>query len=79
MKAHGFNTFSIYGHWGYHSAAEGQLDFENTAHNPRPILELAEELGMYVIWRPGPYVNAGMVQQLTSRWLSLIMKYIRIT
>lgn len=61
MKAHGFNTFSIYGHWGYHSVAEGQLDFENTAHNPRPILELAEELGMYVIWRPGPYVNAGMV------------------
>ncbi|KAH0612850.1 uncharacterized protein H6S33_009230 [Morchella sextelata] len=70
MKAHGFNTFSIYGHWGYHSAAEGVLDFENTAHNPRPILELAEELGMYVIFRPGPYVNAESHSGGHAQWVT---------
>lgn len=34
------------------------LDFTNGAHNFTPIMELAKELGMYMIIRPGPYINA---------------------
>lgn len=34
------------------------LDFETGAHNFTRIMELAKELGMYMIVRPGPYVNA---------------------
>lgn len=53
-----FNAFSIYNHWGFHEASEGVLDFESGAHNFTSIMTLAKELGMYMIIRPGPYVNA---------------------
>ncbi|KAH7320864.1 family 35 glycosyl hydrolase [Stachybotrys elegans] len=53
-----FNAFSIYSSWGFHSATQDSVDFTTGAHNFTPILSLAEELGMYVIIRPGPYVNA---------------------
>jgi beta-galactosidase GanA len=57
IKAAGFNAVSIYGHWGYHSAREGALDFETGAHDFTSILDHAKDLGLYVIWRPGPYVK----------------------
>ncbi|CAN8097750.1 unnamed protein product [Discula destructiva] len=58
IKAAGFNAFSIYAHWGYHSPSESALDFTTGAHNFTSILTLAAQLGLYVIVRPGPYVNA---------------------
>ncbi|KAI1363862.1 glycoside hydrolase superfamily [Xylaria arbuscula] len=58
VKAAGFNAFSIYNHWGYHNPLPDVLDFENGAHNFTQILTLAKELGMYMIIRPGPYINA---------------------
>ena len=58
VKAAGFNTFSIYNSWGYHSSSPNVLDFSSGAHNFTSIMTLAKELGMYVIIRPGPYVNA---------------------
>ncbi|KAF4979174.1 hypothetical protein FZEAL_4547 [Fusarium zealandicum] len=58
MKASGFNAFSIYNSWGYHEASPGLLDFENGAHNFTSIMTLAEEIGLYLLIRPGPYVNA---------------------
>ncbi|ORY67007.1 putative beta-galactosidase B [Pseudomassariella vexata] len=58
VKAAGFNAFSIYNHWGYHNPTPGVLDFETGAHDFTSIMTLAEELGMYMIIRPGPYVNA---------------------
>ncbi|KAJ2896575.1 beta-galactosidase B-like protein [Zalerion maritima] len=58
VKAAGFNTFSIYLSWGYHEASPGALDFRTGAHNFTAVMTLATELGMYMIIRPGPYVNA---------------------
>ncbi|KAH6645415.1 putative beta-galactosidase B [Truncatella angustata] len=58
VKAAGFNAFSIYNHWGYHEATPGVLDFESGAHNFTSIMTLAKDLGLYMIIRPGPYVNA---------------------
>ncbi|QRW09228.1 glycoside hydrolase family 35 protein [Ceratobasidium sp. AG-Ba] len=58
VKAAGFNAVSVYGNWGYHSASPGALDFESGAHNFESILDDCKELGLYVIWRAGPYVNA---------------------
>ncbi|KAH8682618.1 putative beta-galactosidase B [Xylariales sp. PMI_506] len=58
VKAAGFNGFSIYGHWGYHNPTPGVLDFETGAHNFTSIMTLAQEVGLYMIIRPGPYVNA---------------------
>ncbi|KAG9094270.1 hypothetical protein FS749_012782 [Ceratobasidium sp. UAMH 11750] len=58
VKAVGFNAVSVYGNWGYHSASSGALDFESGAHNFESILQDCKDLGLYVIWRAGPYVNA---------------------
>ncbi|KAK8104323.1 uncharacterized protein PG998_011356 [Apiospora kogelbergensis] len=58
IRAAGFNAFSIYNHWGYHNPKPGVLDFESGAHNFTSIMTMAKELGMYMIIRPGPYVNA---------------------
>ncbi|KAI1752742.1 glycoside hydrolase superfamily [Xylaria castorea] len=58
VKAAGFNAFSIYNHWGYHNPLPGVLDFESGAHNFTEIMTLAKDLGMYMIIRPGPYINA---------------------
>ncbi|KAI8222604.1 putative beta-galactosidase B [Colletotrichum sp. SAR 10_86] len=58
IKAAGFNAFSIYNHWGYHNPSPGVLDFETGAHNFTSIMTVAKEVGIYLIIRPGPYVNA---------------------
>ncbi|KAF8762012.1 beta-galactosidase [Rhizoctonia solani] len=58
VKAAGFNSVSVYGNWGYHSASPGALDFESGAHNFESILDICKEIGLYAIWRAGPYVNA---------------------
>lgn len=57
IKAAGFNAISVYGHWAYHSASEDHLDFESGGHNPNPIFDIAKDLGLYILARPGPYVK----------------------
>src|SRR5919198_5807064 len=57
MKAAGFNAASIYFDWGYHSPAPGVYDFGGVRDVAR-LLRIAERLGIYVIARPGPYINA---------------------
>lgn len=58
IKAAGFNTFSVYGHWGFHSPMDGVLDFETGAHDFERLFTIAKDLGLYILFRPGPYVNA---------------------
>ncbi|GAB3978896.1 hypothetical protein GCM10029978_072830 [Actinoallomurus acanthiterrae] len=57
MKAAGFNAVSIYFDWGYHSPAPGVYDFTGVRDVDR-LLDMAQEAGLYVIARPGPYINA---------------------
>ncbi|HEV2779938.1 MAG TPA: beta-galactosidase [Actinophytocola sp.] len=57
MKAAGFTATSIYFHWGFHSPAPGVYDFTGVRDVER-VLRIAEEVGLYVIARPGPYINA---------------------
>jgi beta-galactosidase GanA len=57
MKAAGFNAVSIYFSWGYHSPAPGVYDFTGVRDVDR-LLDIAAEVGIYVIARPGPYINA---------------------
>ncbi|OAG06980.1 uncharacterized protein CC84DRAFT_1143190 [Paraphaeosphaeria sporulosa] len=58
IKAAGFTAFAFYGNWAWHSATNQTLDFETGAHNFERLLETAKRVGLYVIVRPGPYVNA---------------------
>lgn len=58
IKAAGFTTFSIYSSWAWHAPNNHTVDFSTGARDITPIFELAKELGMYIIVRPGPYINA---------------------
>ncbi|MFD5654045.1 beta-galactosidase [Streptomyces sp. NPDC127039] len=57
LKASGFNAVSLYFFWGYHSSEPGSYDFTGVRDIDR-LLTMAEEEGLYVIARPGPYINA---------------------
>src|SRR5262249_36967010 len=57
LKANGYNAVSIYFDWGYHSARRGVYDFTGVRDMDQA-LNLAQEVGLYVIARPGPYINA---------------------
>ncbi|KAH2985959.1 beta galactosidase [Aspergillus fumigatus Z5] len=58
VKATGFTAFAFYSSWAYHAPNNSTVDFSTGARDITPIFELAKELGMYMIVRPGPYVNA---------------------
>lgn len=53
----GCNTVETYVPWNLHEAVEGQYDFEGIL-NLRHFIELAHEIGLYVILRPSPYICA---------------------
>lgn len=56
-KAAGFNTVSLYFHWGYHSPKRGVYDFTGVRDVDR-LLDVVEDVGLYAVVRPGPYINA---------------------
>lgn len=57
MKAAGFNAVSLYFDWDYHSPAPGVYDFTGV-RDVDTLLDMANQVGLYVIARPGPYINA---------------------
>ena len=57
MKADGFNAVSFYFDWAYHSPKPGVYDFTGVRDMDR-LLTIADQVGLYVIARPGPYINA---------------------
>ena len=56
MKAGGYNTVDIYFNWNYHSSAPGCYDFSGLK-DVRKVLQAAKEAGLFVIARPGPFIN----------------------
>ena len=56
-KALGMNTICIYVFWNIHEQQEGQFNFTGQ-NDVAAFCRLAQEHGMYVIVRPGPYVCA---------------------
>jgi beta-galactosidase GanA len=57
MKAEGYNAVTVYFDWDYTSAKPGVYDFTGV-RNMNKFLNMAQEAGLYVIARPGPYINA---------------------
>lgn len=57
LKAAGYNTVDIYFNANYHSKVENVYDFSELK-DVKKILETAKEVGLYVIARPGPFINA---------------------
>lgn len=57
MKAGGYNAVDIYFNWNYHSIKPGEYDFSGIK-DVRKVLNAAKSVGLFVIARPGPFINA---------------------
>ncbi|MCO5974067.1 beta-galactosidase [Actinoallomurus soli] len=69
LKAAGFNAVSLYFDWGYHSPRPGVYDFTGVRDVDK-LLDMADQAGLYVIARPGPYINAEVDGGGFPGWLS---------
>ncbi|MGO2638008.1 MAG: glycoside hydrolase family 35 protein [Enterococcus viikkiensis] len=57
LKALGFNTVETYVPWNLHEPQKGEFHFEGILDLER-FLSIAQELGLYAIVRPSPYICA---------------------
>ncbi|EJD54069.1 putative beta-galactosidase A, partial [Auricularia subglabra TFB-10046 SS5] len=57
IKAMGFNAVSFYSFWGMHEPKRGEISFDGF-RDIQPFFDAAMEAGIYLIARPGPYINA---------------------
>jgi beta-galactosidase GanA len=71
IRAAGFNGVSLYFDWAYHSPAPGVYDFTGVRDVDR-LLRLTKELGLHVVVRPGPYINAEVSGGGFPAWLKLV-------
>jgi len=55
VKAMGCNTVATYVFWNHHEKREGEFDFTTGNRDIRHFLETAQNEGMWVLFRPGPY------------------------
>ena len=66
MQEDGFNIVDVYIPWFIHEPEQGRFDFGNL----QKFLDLAHKHGLYVVARPGPYINSETDQGAFPRWLS---------
>ncbi|MGW0810210.1 beta-galactosidase [Nonomuraea sp. NPDC002799] len=71
FKAAGFNAVSLYFSWAYHSPKQGVYDFTGVRDVDR-LLRIAEQAGLYVIARPGPYINAETTGGGLPAWVKTV-------
>ena len=64
----GFNCLETYMCWNLHEPHEGEFDFSGMLDFPR-FIKIAQELGLYVILRPGPYICAEWDNGGLPHWL----------
>ena len=57
LKASGLNTVETYVPWNWHEPKKGQFNFDGML-NIEKFIKTAQEVGLYVIVRPGPYICA---------------------
>ncbi|MGV9991827.1 glycoside hydrolase family 35 protein [Streptomyces sp. NPDC003374] len=70
MRAHGYNAVSVYVAWNYHSPAPGRYDFTGV-RDLDLFLRMAAQTGLYVVLRPGPYINAEVDGGGFPGWLTV--------
>jgi beta-galactosidase len=72
LKAAGFNTLAAYIPWLWHQLDEDVSDFDGHSHPMRNLegfLDLAAEMGLWIIARPGPYIMAETNQEGIPQWV----------
>ncbi|HEY3397526.1 MAG TPA: beta-galactosidase [Armatimonadota bacterium] len=71
-RAGGLNTVTSYMPWYFHEPSEGAVDLTGATlpeRNLRGFLDLAAEAGLYVVARPGPFVNSELRCGGLPEWL----------
>lgn len=66
------NCISTYVPWFWHEPNEGEFDFTGKTHPEKDLvtfLDLAQEIGLYVFIRPGPFINSEMRFGGHPEWL----------
>ena len=61
LKECGMNAVETYTCWNLHERKEGQFDFSGGLDLVR-FLQIAQDLGLFVILRPGPYPKGVQTQ-----------------
>jgi beta-galactosidase len=72
LKAAGFNAVASYIPWLWHQLQEGVSDFDGHSHPMRDLagfLDLAAEMDLLIIARPGPYINAETINEGIPPWV----------
>ena len=72
LKEAGFNTLATYIPWRWHELEEGVFDLDGRGHPLRDLagfLDLAAEMGLYIIARPGPYIMAETINEGIPPWV----------
>ncbi len=54
-KAMGCNTIATYVFWNFHETEKGKFDFTSENHHLAEFIEIVQEEGMWLLFRPGPY------------------------
>ena len=68
MKSGGYNCVDLYLCWSYHNPKKDFWDFE-AYKDIRTLFQVAQELGLYMIVRPGPYINGEISAGGLPYWL----------
>ncbi|KDR70759.1 hypothetical protein GALMADRAFT_75787 [Galerina marginata CBS 339.88] len=69
VKAAGFNAISVYTHMAQINPSRGVVDF-NGYRALQPLFDAAKESGLWIILRPGPYINAETSAGGISHWIT---------
>jgi len=72
LKDTGFNTVATYIPWLWHQIEEDKSDFDGHSHPLRNLagfLDLADEMGLLIIARPGPYIMAETRNEGVPPWV----------
>jgi beta-galactosidase len=76
-KALGMNTICLYVFWNFHEPEEGRYDFAGQK-DIAAFCRLAQENGMYVIVRPGPYVCAEWEMEQASYRIFFVRQHFSV-
>ncbi|KAH7915479.1 glycoside hydrolase family 35 protein, partial [Hygrophoropsis aurantiaca] len=69
IKAAGFNAISVYTHMALINPSPGVIDF-NDYRALEPLYEAATQTGIWIVLRPGPYINAESTAGGIAHWIT---------
>lgn len=72
LQQAGFNTMATYIPWLWHQPKESIYDFDGHSHPMRDLsgfLDLASDMGLWIIPRPGPYIMAETINEGIPPWV----------